>query len=235
MVEVELPKPDEIREQASDAFNRKVALITALYAVMLAITSLGGNNAMKEMLVEQQQSSNQWAYYQAKVIRENIYKVEAQELELELKVRGKGYDAEQRREVEKLRKSFSDKAKEYGGEKQVIFDQAKSHEKKRDLSQQKDPYFDYAEVLLQIAIVLASISMLAHNRNVFFISVAFAVLGVFLSYDGFAVGTKGYIPVPIMEADVPEEASALLKISPSRPEHLEHFGPAVRPSTEVDA
>ena len=42
----------------------------ALYAVMLAITSLGGNNAEKEMMLAQQQASNEWAFYQAKASRE---------------------------------------------------------------------------------------------------------------------------------------------------------------------
>ena len=55
MAEVELPNPKELEEKAEGAFSRRVALVTAVYAVVLAIASLGGNNAMKEMLLAQQQ------------------------------------------------------------------------------------------------------------------------------------------------------------------------------------
>ena len=68
MAEVELPDPEELEERAEKTFSRRVALTTAVYAVVLAIAALGGNNAMKEMLLAQQQSSDQWAFYQAKVM-----------------------------------------------------------------------------------------------------------------------------------------------------------------------
>ena len=57
MAEVELPKPDELHEHAANSFSRRVALVTAIYAVVLAIAALGGNHAMKEMLLAQQQST----------------------------------------------------------------------------------------------------------------------------------------------------------------------------------
>ena len=72
LAEVELPNPEELEERRDKTFSRRVALTTAVYAVVLAIASLGGNNAMKEMLLAQQQASDQWAYYQAKVIREHL-------------------------------------------------------------------------------------------------------------------------------------------------------------------
>lgn len=51
MAEVELPDPGELEERRDKASSRRVALTTAVYAVALAIASLGGNNAMKEMLL----------------------------------------------------------------------------------------------------------------------------------------------------------------------------------------
>jgi hypothetical protein len=88
MAEVELPKPDELHEHAANSFSRRVALVTAIYAVVLAIAALGGNHAMKEMLLAQQQSSDQWAFYQAKVIREHQYRGQKLRLEADLFVDG---------------------------------------------------------------------------------------------------------------------------------------------------
>src|SRR2546427_3983363 len=73
MAEVEIPNPDELHERGETTFGRRAALTTAIYAVALSIASLGGNNTVKEMLLAQQQSSDQWAFYQAKVIREHQY------------------------------------------------------------------------------------------------------------------------------------------------------------------
>ncbi len=61
-----------------------VALSVAVYAVVLAITALGGSNAGKDMVMAQQKATNQWSYYQAKVVRENMDVLAAQNLEKEL-------------------------------------------------------------------------------------------------------------------------------------------------------
>jgi hypothetical protein len=75
VAEVELPNPEHLEHHGSKAFSRRVALTTAFYAVALAIAALGSKVAMKEMLLAQQQSSDQWAFYQAKVIREHQYRM----------------------------------------------------------------------------------------------------------------------------------------------------------------
>ncbi|HLF48494.1 MAG TPA: DUF4337 family protein [Methylomirabilota bacterium] len=49
---------------------------------------MGGNHAMKEMLLAQQQASDQWAFYQAKVIREHQYRGQKLRLEADLFVDG---------------------------------------------------------------------------------------------------------------------------------------------------
>src|SRR4026208_2532286 len=88
MAEVELPNPKELHEQSEDRFGRRVALVTAVFAVILSISSLGGNNATKEMLLAQRTSSDQWSFYQAKVIREHLYRAQKQRLEADLIERG---------------------------------------------------------------------------------------------------------------------------------------------------
>ncbi len=84
MAELEVPNPDEIHERGETAFGRRAALTTAIYAIVLSIASLGGNNTVKEMLLSQQQSSDQWSFYQAKVIREHQYRAQKMLLEMQL-------------------------------------------------------------------------------------------------------------------------------------------------------
>jgi hypothetical protein len=52
--------------------------------------------------------------------------------------------------------------------KKELTARAKEHEEKRDLALMQDPFFDYAEALLQIAIVLISVSIVANWRGPLF-------------------------------------------------------------------
>ena len=184
MAEVELPDPHELSERAQNTFSRRVALVTAVYAVALAIASLGGGNAMKQMLLAQQQSSDQWAFYQAKVIREHVYR--AQKMTLEAQIA----DAAPTKtpggqNVAALARKFAEEEKRYNAEKKDIEKDAKKLEALRDHHHTRDPYFEFAEVCLQIAIVCASVSILARSPQMFVFSLVLAVVGVVLTVNGF--------------------------------------------------
>ena len=184
MAEVELPNPEELEERRDKAFSRRVALVTAVYAVVLAIASLGGNNAMKEMLIAQQEASNQWAYYQSKVIREHLNRGNKLVLEAQLAEPSTLKGAE-REKFDALAKKFGDEEKRMNVDKKEIEPKARAFEADRDINQAKDPYFDYAEVLLQIAIVCASVSILSTSRPMFWFSSALALFGVLFTLNGF--------------------------------------------------
>ena len=185
MAEVELPKPDELHEHAANSFSRRVALVTAIYAVVLAIAALGGNHAVKEMLLAQQQSTDQWAFYQAKVIREHLYRAQKLRLEVDLAERGAGSRPEAREKLEALFKKFEEEEKRYNVEKKDIEKDAKKLEAMRDSFQARDPYFLIAEALLQIAIVMSSVSILARSRLIFSFSLVLAVVGAMLTANGY--------------------------------------------------
>src|SRR5229473_3631776 len=184
MPEVELPNPDEIHEKAESSFGRRVALVTAVFAVMLALAGLGGSNATKEMLLAQQQSSDQWAFYQAKVIREHQYRGQKLRLEADLIERGDAMKPAAREKVEALMRKFEEEEKRYNTEKKDIEKDAKKLEHERDVWQAKDPYFLFAEALLQIAIVMASVSILARSRSIFGFSLLLAAGGALLTANG---------------------------------------------------
>ena len=187
MPELELPNPEELEGIKNTAFTRRVAITTAVYAVVLAIAAPGGNNAMKEMLLAQQQASDQWAFYQAKVIREHTYRVQQKRLEVDLAERGASLAPEVRQQYEALLGEFAAEAKRYGAEKKDIEQDAKKWEHERDVNRKKDPYFDFAEVLLQIAIVMSSVSILATSRLLYGISSVLAVCGTLLMLNGYTV------------------------------------------------
>jgi hypothetical protein len=187
MAEVELPNIEELEEAKSKKFTKRVALVTALYAVILAITALGGNNSMKEMLLAQQEATNQWAFYQAKAVRENLYKIQRSNLEADFQERAEHLKPETRARFEGRIKKAADEETRYAREKKDIEREAKKAEHDRDLNKKRDPYFDFAEVLLQICIVMASIAILSSSRPVFYFSLIVAVIGAILSFNGFTL------------------------------------------------
>jgi Domain of unknown function (DUF4337) len=184
MSEIELPNPEELHEIKAKAFTRRVALTTAIFAVLLAIGSMGSGMAMKGMLLAQQQASDQWSFYQAKVIREHFYRGQKQRLELDL-LEKESLKPEVRKRYEEMLQKMTAQEKRYNAEKNGIRKEAEHLEGVRDKYRSKDPYFEYAEVLLQIAIVMASIAILAHSRLIFGFGLISAILGALLAANGF--------------------------------------------------
>jgi uncharacterized protein DUF4337 len=191
--EVELPNPDELEERRDKAFSRRVALTTAIYAVVLAIASLGGNYAMKEMLLAQQRASDQWAFYQAKVVREHVNRSQKMSIEAQLGEPSMLRGAE-RAKYEALARAYADEERRMAADKKEIESEARTLEHERDFHRSRDPYFDYGEVFLQIAIVTASVSILSASRTMFGFSLALALIGAILTANGFLL----FFRIPVL-------------------------------------
>jgi hypothetical protein len=192
--EVELPDPHELEERRDRTFSRRVALTTAVYAVLLAIASLGGNNAMEDILLAQQEATNQWAYYQAKVIREHLNRGNKMLVETQL-AEPSPFKGVEREKYEALAKKYADEEKRMNADKKDIEKDARKFEHERDLNKAKDVYFDYAEVFLQIAIVSSSVAILAASRPMFWFSAVLAVSGALATANGFLLVVR----MPLLE------------------------------------
>lgn len=191
MAEVEIPHPDEMHEKAENPFTKAIALFVAVYAVGLAVASFGGHNAAKEMMMAKQEESNQWNRYQSKSTREALYRNEI--LKLEAEKEGAGGTLPPARQklldwyvAEEARMKADKKDIEEGG-KDNHGKGAKHYQEEVKLMQRKDPYFDFAEVGFQIAIVLASVAMLSGKKWAFVTSLVLAALAAVLTVNGFAL------------------------------------------------
>jgi len=192
--EVELPNPEHLEHHSAKAFSRRVALTTAFYAVVLAVAALGSKVTMKEMLLAQQQSSDQWAYYQAKVVREHLNRANKILVETQLAEPGAVRGAE-RTKLEALAKRFGDEEQRMVADKKDIEQVARKLEHERDIFRTRDPYFDYAEVMLQIAIVCASVAILSVSRPMVAVSGVLAILGALLTVNGFTL----FVKIPFLQ------------------------------------
>jgi hypothetical protein len=70
------------------------------------------------------------------------------------------------------------------GKKELMVN-AKAHEKARDYALRQDPWFDYAEGMVQIAIVLLSVSLIGSIPALFIAGSALGTLGLLCTINGF--------------------------------------------------
>lgn len=182
---VEAPSPDDLKALAERAFTRRAAGTTALFAVALAVVALAGGSTNQSVSLAQQQASDQWAFYQSKVMREHLYRIEKQHVEDDLLEKRASLSPEARSHKEALLEHFRKEEERYTAEKKEIEVTARGHERTRDHDQQRSPYFAYGTVLLQIAIVLAAMAILTRARPVFYAALGAACLGVVLGANGF--------------------------------------------------
>src|SRR5262245_15577399 len=166
-----------------DELNKWVGVYIGVLAVLLAICNVGGANAAKDANRANIEASNTWAFYQAKTIRRTSYSLAADELELLLATQPaiagparKSVEdkiANYRREADRLKKDPGDGTDRLVGK-------GKSLEAERDVAMRRDPYFDWSQALLQIAIVLASVHLIIGNLLLLGLSASLAGLGILL-------------------------------------------------------
>jgi hypothetical protein len=175
----------EVPHDEHDPFTKRVALSVAIFAVILAVAGLGGKNAGKDMLSEQINASNRWAQYQAKSVREAIYRNDAEKMEFE-RAKG-GITPDAAAQLDKSIARVRGKLEEYEKEKAEIKAIAEGHQEAEKTAQRKDGYFDYAELLLQIAIVSASVSLLSKSRGLWIASIFIVLLALVLTVNGYTL------------------------------------------------
>ena len=190
---MEAHETSELIEDESGENSRqknRSALTISIFAMVLAITSLGGSNTGKEITQENILAANSYAFYQAKSIRQTTLKVAIADMELQL-LREPAMPAPAKEAVSKKIEDYKKTVERYESEpetregKKELIARAKEHEQARDLAMRKDPWFDYAEGGLQIAIVLLSASILAGLPALYFSGLALGLLGALCSLNGF--------------------------------------------------
>jgi len=183
---------EELQEVHEKSGKKWIAVYIAVLAVALAITNMGASNAMKDMLTNNIYASNYWAFFQAKTIRQTTLRVAADDLSVfasafpNMPEAAKKQLDDQARRYRDTAARYESDPKEGDGRKELMA-KAQAFEKDREIASRKDPYFDFAEALIQIAIVLASVSLIAGSRLLLVVSISMALAGAFLSFNGFTL------------------------------------------------
>ena len=162
---------------AHDLFTTRVSLSISILAVLLAITTMLGHRAASEGSQKQAEAFDQWAFFQAKNIRQHEDKVA-------LRLQGviTGVDKEK---AEKNTEMSNAEIEKLEKEKEEISNEAKKLQAERDLMQKKVDKFEAGESLLEIALVLCSITLITRRSTLWFIGLAVAAGGLYFSIVGY--------------------------------------------------
>jgi hypothetical protein len=200
---------EERRRESDDRFKQRAAIGIGVLAMLLAITGVGGENAMKEMFNANIQASDTWAFYQAKNIRQTDFRLAANELELSMASLPPEQQARANQRIGEYQATIARYESEpdptdptnllKGEGKKELSARAQDYEAKRDHAQRQDPNFDYARALFEIAIVLGSVSIVATSRPLLGIGLALGAVATVLMLNGFLL----FLNVPFLGGEAP--------------------------------
>jgi len=175
-----------------DSRSKWIGVYVGVLATLLAICGVGGGNASKDATRANIEVTNMWAFFQAKNVRRTAFSLAGDELELML-ASNVAMPTNARQAMEDKIKAYRETVAVFSSDKQrnegldELFQRAKALEAERDIALRKDPYFDLSQALLQIAIVLASVALIAGTDALLMASFALAGVGTFLMINGFTL------------------------------------------------
>jgi hypothetical protein len=142
--------------------NKRVALVIAVLALLLALSDLGGGNADNDAVEHNVQSANLWAFYQAKTIRRTSTLIAAEEMETRLIDASPAARPLMEKRIAEWRRAAEryETEPETGEGRRELMARALETTKMRDIQKARGDAFDIATALLQVSIVLASAAII---------------------------------------------------------------------------
>ena len=185
----QLEQVDEAQHHAEghrhgDHLARRVAVLIAILAATLAVSEMGEKSSQNAYLTHHIQASDNWAFFQAKNIRATMQRTAAEVMES----LPNNTDPEVRKRIDAARTEAArlrDDPVAGDGSKQVA-EKAHAEEALREVAFHRYHQFESAVGALQIAIVLASVSVVT---RVLWLAYGAALIGLAAGAFSFAIAT----------------------------------------------
>jgi len=157
-----------------DPSNKKIALMIAVLALVLAFSETLGKAAQTNALSLNIEASNLWAFFQAKTIRQTVLRTAAEQSSLTTP------NDEAKKQIEAWRKTAQryQTEPETGEGREELMARAKQAEQKRDRAMAAYHHYELASAAVQIAIVLASAAIITGAMALAWIGIGLGVVGM---------------------------------------------------------
>jgi len=154
-----------------------VSITISIMAVLVAGVTLMGHRAHTEELLRQSQAADKWAQYQAKSVRLHETQGFSDVVSLIATMdKGKG---------DTLAEKYSKEMEHYQNDKEDISKEARDLEAERNLAGREADRFDGGEAILEIGLVICSITLLTRRKIFWLAGVFFGATGIALAATGF--------------------------------------------------
>ncbi|HLZ49486.1 MAG TPA: DUF4337 domain-containing protein [Candidatus Acidoferrum sp.] len=171
--------PEGHHDHGDNPFLIPASVTMSILAVLVAAVMLLGHRAHTEELLLQSQATDQWAYYQAKNIRAHDVQSVADLL---------GALAPQDKDkAAALREKYLKEVERYGSDKEDISEKAKEYEKERDVVSRKADRFDGGEGLIEVGLVICSMTLLTKRKGYWLAGMLIGAGGVVFAATAFLV------------------------------------------------
>ena len=152
------------RSEREAQIKDRAGFVIVVLAAMLAISNMIGGQNSSKIMNNTIAANNQWAWYQAKNMRQVLYETAAVESK-----------------IPENQQKFNAEAARMKADKEEIMTRARALEEERDVASQRSPWFTWAGSVLQIGIVLLTASILAVSMPMFWISIVVGSAGAGLA------------------------------------------------------
>ncbi|NEU94988.1 DUF4337 domain-containing protein [Bradyrhizobium uaiense] len=167
--------------------NRKIALLIAVIALCLALSETLGKGAQTESISKNVEASNLWAFFQAKSIRRTAVQTAAEQGKLNLATTtDEAAKAALQKQIDDWQKTAARyrSEPETGEGSEQLSERAKHAEHERDEATAKYHHFELASAAFQIAIVLASATIITGIAALAWVSGLVTLAGVVMTLLG---------------------------------------------------
>jgi len=160
---------------SNDSFGKIIGVQTAILAVLLSVFTIFSHREHTNTLLFSNEASDTWAQYQAKRIRE---------YQLEMNTDLVKLLAPNSTETAQTLNGYSEQIKKYSKELDDIKFDAENKQQDGEKAHHKAGFFDLAEGLLEIGVILSSLYFISHKKF-------FPLLGILLGGIGLFIGILG--------------------------------------------
>jgi hypothetical protein len=154
---------EQVEGHHIEGSNKRIALLIAVLALFLSFSETLGKSSQTSAISSNVEAANLWAFFQAKTIRATQVRVAADGLTVgALAATDPALKAAQQKQIEDWRKTAEryDSEPSTGEGRKELAERAKHAEERRDYSLARYHNFEIASAAFQIAIVLASATVI---------------------------------------------------------------------------
>jgi hypothetical protein len=172
-------------EEKKETWLNYLALSSVILAVCATMSTFRGGSYSTRTMLSQTQASDQWAFYQAKSLKGNMYELQKQEVERQLKMIPVKGSAQLRQSFEEQIQDYQKRIERYEEEKLQIEKDARKFEATRNDALIHGQAFGIAVIFFQVSILLSSIAALMKKKMVWIVGIATGLGGLLFFINGF--------------------------------------------------